>query len=416
MDVRSKFLVGTLVFALLCVAGMGIALGDAPSGDDGSYGSSSSLTSELASQHPTLYDTQTESYPAPHHSDVTRQDYTETGLDVSSAVASDADALRGELTRDSFRIQFEETPTSDRQEFVDEMAASIQTRMESLDESHGSLIAAYSENELSADRLLGEYLRVIEQVEEHRLLISTVETVTAESDDASLSEDVQTEFDKVGAEILVLPTPVIDDYRDAVRSQSDQQSVYVQASADAIVLSTITPHRHTRQATLRGERIVGGTDQFAEDGDSRIVEAFERAEELYPSIRVSIGAPFAHTTVYRVDSPQSQGELVSFIDGATRNVFHEIRSIDPALVNVTGTHQNSTDSLQLDVETTDPSGPMHVSVTDSTGSPVDATVTVGDWTVGSTDPNGELWTIQPLGELSVTATDGDDESVTVTLP
>jgi hypothetical protein len=108
--------------------------------------------------------------------------------------------------------------------------------------------------------------------------------------------------------------------------------------------------------------------------------------------------------VYLLSPTHEQGQIWSYLSGATREVFHERQTKRPELVPVTDRATNQTADRRLAVATTSPTGPLNVTLADPlTGDPVDAPVLVDGHRVGTTGPDGQLWTVQPEGRFRVTA-------------
>jgi hypothetical protein len=127
----------------------------------------------------------------------------------------------------------------------------------------------------------------------------------------------------------------------------------------------------------------------------------------------AIGSPslsgFGDSSVYLVEASHPQGDLRAYLDGATRDVFHETQANAPEAVPVALTRTASTDRLRLQVNATHATGPMWVTVTRPGGpnaTAVDATVRVNGQRVGTTGADGRLLTLQPAGSFRVNATAG----------
>jgi hypothetical protein len=128
----------------------------------------------------------------------------------------------------------------------------------------------------------------------------------------------------------------------------------------------------------------------------------------------------ARTFVVRV--PHSRGRLNAYVDGRTGDIFRETqwRPLDSLENNetISGTRDN----LRLTVNRTYAGGPLRIELVDAeSGDPVDLTVTIGppdgrSQVVGSTGPDGVLWTVSPAAEYTVTAINTEDPTaVSITL-
>jgi hypothetical protein len=355
-------------------------------------------------------------YLAPPAPTVSREEYTQPGIDISAAAATDAQRLRGHHSAATFEERT--AGADDRTAFIESAMADIEADARALDEQHAQLVASYRDGEASTRQLLRELARLEAAAAEHRRLADRVETVVDGSTDLDLSQEVDELSEALSDEILALESPVTDAL--VAGEFAAGTTVYAQAGASAVVLAVANATHVRRQATLRSQRDRNATNQFIEqagEDENANSLALERAEELYgeDNVRGFFPPAFEATTVYGITGDTDGGSFAGYLDGATENIFHEQQTVVSAGVPVTDTLTDAVGGLELTVNTTTATGPMRVSLTDG-DDPVDgATLQVDNRTVGTTDANGQHWVVQPLSgaELSVTV---DDERLTVTLP
>jgi len=353
-------------------------------------------------------------YLAPPVETVTRQEYVQPGIDVSAAAAADAQRLRGEHTAATFEMQF--ATAEDRGAFVESFMTTVSARAEALDRQHAEVLAEFRDGEISMRSLLRELVRLEAGVAEQQRLASRVETTVETAPDVTLSRDVQERATALNDEIPALESPVVGRLVDG--GFESGAAVYAQAGAEGIVLAAPSETTLQRQATLRSQRDRNGTNQFieeAKENESPFTLAAERARALYGEDIGLFPPPFGATTVYGIQGTATGGEFRAYLDGATKNVFHERQTVAVDSVPLTDSYDDRLGTTELVVNTTVPTGLMQVSVTDG-GEPVEgAAVQVANQTAGTTDPDGQRWLVQPLGatEVSVTV---DDLTVSVTLP
>ena len=350
-------------------------------------------------------------YLSPPSTEVTREEYSQPGLDLSAAAAADAQRLRGEHATVTFEERFE--GASDPSAVVERAATDLGDRADALDDHHAGLIADYSAGETSTARLLGDLARASAAADQYQGLADRVETVVDDSE-TTLSQSTRDQLVALDRETTALESPVTD--RLVTGGFDADTTVYAQATDDAVVIAVAGP-TYTRQATLHGERDRGGVNQFFEDageGENPSALALDRAEQLYPEYDVFSPPPFDATTVYRVQGETEVGSFVAYLDGATRNIFHEQQRLAAEDLPVSTTLTDTAGAVELTVETTAPTGPMLVTVTDD-GDPVsDATLQVDGDPVGTAGADGQRWVTQPLdGTVSVTV---DEQTLQVTLP
>ena len=353
------------------------------------------------------------SYLSPPAAEVTREGYSSPGFDLSAAAAADSQRLRGEHRAAMFEQRFE--AAGNRSELVVSAAARLGDRADALDGHHGGLLATYSEGELSTPRLLAHLAQTRAAAVQHQTVADRIETVVANADNVALPQDIQEQFSTLAVELPALESPVTDALVDGQLDPG--QTVYAQATDDAVVLA-VAGETHIRQATLRGERDRGGVNRFIQDAgedENPNTLALDRSQELYPGLEVFSPPPFDATTVYGIQSTTAFGEVVAYLDGATRNSFHEQQRLTAAELPVTDVLTESADDIELTVETTSPTGPMRVTVTDGDEPVEGVRLSVADDTVGVTDAAGGRWVTQPLDGATVSVT-VDEQTLELTLP
>lgn len=355
-------------------------------------------------------------YLSPSPETVTREEYTQPGIDVSAAAAADAQQLRGEHSAAAFEERF--AAATNRSAFVESVLADIESRAQSLDDQHAQLLADYGNGQLSTGRLLRELVHLEADAAAQQRLASQVQTTVEAADDLERGQDSRNQSNALAVEIPALESPVTD--RLVAGEFDPGTTVYALASTEALVLAAPNETHIHRQATLRSHRDRNGTNQFVEDaGDDEKPNglALARADSLYggDNVRGFFPPPSDATTVYGIQGEVVGGSFVAYLDGATKNIFHEQQTVVAADVPVTDTLTDTAGGLELTVNTTRATGAMRVSVTDG-GEPVpDASLQIANQTVGTTGPDGQRWVVQPRGGKTVSVT-VDNQTLSITLP
>ncbi len=354
----------------------------------------------------TLADTSNQATP----SGVNRRTYAQTDLDIASAVSVGAARIGGrhaELTLDE-RLQRAST-ASDRLDVATDTLTRIESRLDRLDDRQRRLLTAYSEDDTSTRTFFRRLGMVRVAAAQERALLDRVSERAGRSTSLSLPVETQTRVARLRGRLVALPNPVVDRVIDGTTGVDDPQTVYLQAASDGLVVATVDDGTYLRQATLRPDRSLGEPNQFAS-----ITLAYDRAGKLYPWVfENAIGSPslsgFGDSSVYLVEASHPHGDLQAYLDGATRNVFHETQANAPETVPVALTRTASTDSLRVQVNATHPTGPMWVTVTrpdEPNATAVDAAVRINGQRVGTTGEDGRLLTLQPAGSFRLNATTG----------
>jgi len=358
-------------------------------------------------------------YLSPPSDEVTREEYANATLEVGTAVAVDTQALHARHDQLVFDQQFQRAESEEeRVAIVRERADTIETQLGTLDRRHERLLEAYSDGQLTTEELLYHTVRIDAMAQRQRSVMDHARTTASNTPQTSVPFSLEVRFVGLASELVLIPSPVAEPVGTAIDGEADPQTVYVQASDDALVLATLEEDTYLREAVLRNERVPDAPDQFEESDQAAILAAFERGGQLYPWVfENALGDPsirsFGDSSVYLIEADHPQGRLVTYLDGATTNAFREHHHNQPGAIPVSGTTSATDSGLEVTVETTAPTGPMRVSVTDGSGEPVPADVAVDGQRVDSTDGNGQLWTVQPTGSFEVTATGPDGGTVSV---
>lgn len=390
--------IGLLLVAVLCVSAVAGA------------GLTGATSTDAAGQQGTIPVENSTNYLSPDSENLTRQAFGQAGVDLGAAVRADAERLEARHNRLSDDALREEAPTPARA--AERIVDRVERRIDSLDERQAQLFSEFSSGAMSTRTLLAELSALEVAARQQREAVGELQA-------QSLSGALSTQVDRLEVETALLPNPVSDRLAGAATGATDPIEVYLGATPNALVAATVVDGRYVRQTTLRNERERGGEDQFAaQNPDVPPQAAFSRASELYSwaGKQNADSRGFSGTSVYVFRSNHSHGDLSSYLDGATTNPFHESQSKRSAVVPVTETRTNTDQSLRLNVQYTDPTGPMLVSLIGSGGTlPPSATVTVNDQPVGQIAGGGQLWTVQPIGSFRVAVTTDRGEAVSVTV-
>ena len=348
------------------------------------------------------------------------QGYDRVTADVASTASIAAQELHSTHDTRTYAEQLQSANTTERQLVADGQLDRVESRFEALARQQSQLYQSYADGEISDRTLLRKLVtfRIVADTQ-----VQNYERA-AGSTDLGIRRLSQLETLSAG---LTPEQPVLDRVEQTL-STSEPRVIYLAAAGEGLTLSTVTEDEYVRQATVLEERDFQGQDQFKLDQNITIddeqwatpqgySEAQNRLAELYPwaydltEVRADVEQL---SRTYKFDIATAQGELTTYFDGATRNVFHENQVGSPTQRAVEGVVTNGTDGLNVSVSLTHDTGPVNIEVTDDGAPVVNAVVKVGDDTVGQTSNRGELWAIQPRGGFEVTATvDGDTVSVSV---
>jgi hypothetical protein len=335
-------------------------------------------------------------------------------LNVASASAVDSGRFGDRLVGAAQRQAFESAPNETaRTQALETAAATYERRIEALEQRQAQAIRRYDAGELSTAGFLQEMAVVDERARDSRRSVTRLLDDATNQPSYSVPVGTQTRLESLQATPNILSGPVRERAALSVTGTTGRERIYIETSTGGIVLTHVSGNDYVREVFL--------ADAYnrSEESEFSIDAAFDRARSLYPwadenRITTPSADGYGNTAVYRISIDHTQGSLVTFIDGSTREVFREVQEKRLESIPVTGTVSTTTDGLSLTVNETHENGPVEVRTTDpATGDPVDARIRLDGQYVGSTGSTGHLWTAIPPETTVVNATASDGRAVEV---
>lgn len=367
--------------------------------------------------------------------DVQTSTVATVGLDVGASVAMDDAALRGRYERIRLVEAFQSADTvEERRAVLARALERLDERITTLEERERRVLFRYNRDAIGPQTYLRELAAVDAGADALSPAVQQLYQYTQSVDDPPVgAADVAA----LKARLVGLNGPVRERVEDAMRGETTSQRVYVSTSDSGVVLAAVVGNefdrQYVREAYFPDERAAGAPDQFFRDGQYQLEDAQDRARELYPwafdnqlafSVGSRTGAPFLYLDgVYSVTVDHRQGtarsgDLITYLDGGTTEVFREIQYLSLDDVPTADPQTNSSDGLLVQVNRTYAGGPLEIRVRDAeTNDPVGATVSIDGEQVGETGPDGRLWTLTPRDPFEVNATARNTTvSVPITFP
>lgn len=342
--------------------------------------------------------------------DIRREQYQSTSLDVAGAVQADAVRLQGSHKERMIQQRLE--AGSDKRAIRLSVLRELEQNALSLERQKRQLYRQYSEGEIDTAQLFREVVRLGVAANQYRDIATSLQGTAGD-------DSLNRQYLNLDGEPALLPSVMVSQIESALSTGGTSQT-YVQAGNESLLLATIAGDSFFREAMVFGEYDREGSQQFGADGGQEVEDAFSRAEQLYPWTVDDATDPelrgFGNTSVYRLTANHGHGSLQAYIDGTTRNTFYEIHEKEPFSVPVTDFTQTTNDGLRLDVQLTDPTGPMLIEVIETDDLIYNnITVSVGDEVVKTLDSGGDFFTIQPTGSFEVTAETDTGQKVSVAI-
>jgi hypothetical protein len=269
-----------------------------------------------------------------------------------------------------------------------------------LRERERNVRAAFAAGDISAEAYVTQLGVIQAEAESLRQYLGWPTSEGTLYEHAIIDDQVRTRISHLRAQLATLQGPVRERVAEVVTGDRDSVRVHVTVG-NGVMLSTIDG-QYVRE-TVRPTFLDSNATNEVPDVQSLV-------EELYPWIRNTSGLP--STTLLRGYALQwsvdhTHGRLVAYVDSTTGRVYVERQWTSLAQLSPEAEATASANNTTMLVSRTYTGGPVQVRVENQTGAPVDATVSLNGTEVGSTGFDGEVWTISPAGEYSVTATTGN---------
>ncbi|WP_136688747.1 DUF7094 domain-containing protein [Halorhabdus amylolytica] len=340
--------------------------------------------------------------------------------DLSSALATDRERLRATVDSGAFGRAFEASPNrTSRIETIQRTLDAIVSESKQLREQRNEAVRAYNRGEYSSEELFRELARISASAGGIRDRVTTIET-TVERSEFSMPPDVAARLSSVEAEVVSLDGPLTQRLVRTTRAERPAGRLSLRSSEDGIVMGAVDGETYLREATVWTARAETGENVFGSDGTSPLVSVHERAQSVYPwAFENLVSNPsisgFGDSPVYPVSLNHAHGELETYFDGRTTDVFFEVQRLSLSSLPTTTVATERAEFFSIEVNETTSRGLLSVSVFDAdSGDPVSATVSVGNETVGTTGSDGRLWMLPVSDSETITAHNGEG-SVSVTV-
>lgn len=351
--------------------------------------------------------------------EVRRSTSAERTIDVGASVSADGRQLRHRHAGMAIRKTFTSTESaSARTTAIRGAVADGEQRLAILERRHRTAIRAFASDEITVKQFLRERLLVDAEARQIRTSLEEVQLTATRTAGYTLPPALDTRIENLKGELESLEGPVASYARQSAAGTVPPGPVYVEATTDGYSIAITTDETYVRETYLGAERRPNATDQFVGGAVHRINVANSRAFELYPWVTNHTVSPTSRalgtSAIYRFKADHTRGQLRAYIDGGTTNVFREAQHLTLTAVRPTSSVNESADDLHVRINRTYPSGPMEITLHHATtGVPIDGTVTVGGHAVGTTGPDGRLWTVQPREPIRVNVTSETGEAVVV---
>jgi len=329
---------------------------------------------------------------------------------VGAAVAADTAALDSEFTAFVATERLAATNGSTRMAIARAELDAVADRIDGLRAAERRAYRGHANGTLTERELLVWLARVHAAAGPLDAPLDSVRSTLSDREAAAAAQRLAT----LRAERRVLLGPVREQSLAALRGQTAPARTFVQSSETGVVLATLAGETYYREAFRADRRNDDPSSTF--EGTLDIIN---HTLNFYPWVTTShsgirVPRQFDGGGIRPVVVPHSQGDLTVYLDGNTREVFREIHQLDAGQMPTRDAVRTTSGSTTVAVNRTYAGGPALVSVTVDGMPGADIPVLVNGARVGDTGVDGQLRTLLPAGEVTVSA--AGPENATVRIP
>lgn len=333
---------------------------------------------------------------------VRRAEFETVRIGTANTLQVGADAAGHEHRRIAVRQAFGGADTvDDERSVVDRSLIDVRSGAQELENRERAAIRAYSDGNITTATLVRRLARIDAEA---RQLLETLELVSRLTTRIP-TDDFEGPIRDVRGSLEPLRGPVRHRVARALSGEATAVRVHVVASPEGVVLGTLTGGQYLREATDWTKRNVSAEPEL-DYGDYSDIGA--RVEELYPWVTSQRSNPEFDqmgVSTWRFRATHPQGELITYVDTSTTDVYREVQRLDVDDMPSTMTVVRTEGELRVALHRTYPGGPLRLLVEDaSTDTVVNANVTVGGHRLGRIGADGVVRTIEPEPPYTINVT------------
>lgn len=325
-------------------------------------------------------------------------------VDVTTVTRIGTDTMELEMAFESFLARFENADTeAERTAAVREIEQILDRETAALRQRQQRALQRYNGDDVSTQTFLSTLARLDATAGTIQTIAGDVLDKDENTLDYTIPPGLQAQLRNYEGRVIPLRGTIRRVVLLNAVNGANTSSVYLETGADQIVLATVVGDRYARDG------FNGGALEPDQPPKLRIFrDALNRTAILYPwamadENRRSVPrvSTYWNSSVFSVEVLHEQGRLFTYLDASSTNVFSETQNRDVDLVPTRTVATNGTAALQLTVNTTHETGPLHVMTTrPGTDNPVNASVYVDDVYVGETR-SGSRWTVDTRGPTTI---------------
>lgn len=340
----------------------------------------------------------------------TRSDVTTQGVDVSTAVSMQRESAVAGIDRRALEVAFARAEDEQaRRELLFEAATDVEIAISALHSERRDLRSDYLNGTITAEDYARSRAKTTVRVERLQGDIELIRELSNRVPQLSM----RSRLEALEVSLTGTSGPVTERVGATMTGEQPSFEAYLAVSGNGRVLAMVSDGEYVREAYR--------SDVWTPDTTSGIgfAQAEGRMGELYPvafnsSWNLGTGMVEHGAGTYRITMEVREGNVVTYLDGDTQNVFFEVQRFRLASIEPGPSVSASDNGTRLAVNRTHDGGPLRIATFDnSTGTPTDVPVFV-DGREYRTGSGGVVWVVDPEGSTRVVATaEGGNVSLTV---
>jgi hypothetical protein len=341
-----------------------------------------------------------------------RSGLSRTDLNLSAALSLQWESGRARIAMGALERRFEEASNdSERLETLLTGLTEVHTRLDELLAVERQARDAYLNGTLSTARYLERLGAIDARARELAVMVDTIQRL-GDTADIDTSQTLTNRELRARARLALLLGPLRTELAHGLMGVGESPVVYLGASGEGLTLASVVGGDFIHETTR--------FDNFAASNPgsaSSAGEALDRWAELYPEVWDATLVDFTGLRgAYRASLPFTGGNLVSYLDAMTLEVYREIQRKDLPGPPLSEPVVESRNGVEIAVQRSYPGGPLHVTFQTVQGEPRDGIVRVNGINVGRTGGDGGLWAVTPAGQFVVTVDYGEQQLTVVISP
>ncbi|MCU4973734.1 hypothetical protein OB955_13415 [Halobacteria archaeon AArc-m2/3/4] len=324
-----------------------------------------------------------------------RSEHTPVSPDFGTTLATRDVAMQTEYRTYRFEAEFENGTAEERGALVEAEHDWIRERIADLSERERTAVSAHANGTLSDDEFL------------HTLVLVSAEAAELETHLDTLDSHASIEEKPEEAALDMHQSPVRDRlaaFMSGERSSTrSADTVLIQTTDTGMAISMTGRIEYVSEVSQYSNRDTTAPNQF-----ESFSSAHDHVTALYPWTFGEASTGFealdlAESQLYGFTVPHEHGELTTYLDGGTGDIFYETQVLRQDQLPIEQYGETWTDgAVELAINRTPANGPIEVKTTEEeTGEPVRATVLVDGTIVGETGQSGTLWVSPPQNDYEI---------------